>query len=95
METGEVEFKDIEKQCKEEECKKPFILTAGEQRYFSKKMDEESGKPLKMPTRCPDCRAKKRRAANSPFNVLRGKEVADAGVGKEASHMGVGKEGQE
>lgn len=79
------EFKDVEKQCKEQDCKKTFILTAGEQEFFE-------SKGLHMPARCPDCRAKKKRMATSPFSPLRGKEFP--GMGSEEP-VGVGAEGQE
>lgn len=58
---------DVEKVCKERDCKKPFILTAGEQDFC-----EKMGYP--MPARCPSCREKRKVQARSPFKSLKGKE---------------------
>lgn len=80
------EFQDVEKQCKEEDCKQTFILEAGEQEFFHKK-------ELHMPSRCKSCRDKKRRQKESPFAPLTGKEFPENQDGKE--HIGVAEDGQE
>jgi hypothetical protein len=92
-------FKDIEKVCWVKGCGKTFTLTAGEQEFFSTKIDPETNEPLRMPSRCPDCRVKAReermrnrqqqeKRDRSPFNAMRGKETPGMGVG-------VGAEGKE
>jgi hypothetical protein len=77
------EFVDVEKQCKEEDCKKTFVLTSGEQDFYTRK-------GLHLPARCPDCRQKKKNRENGPFSSLKGKEFADG-----SQNIGVAGEGQE
>ncbi len=39
----EKEYRDLEPQCKEEECRKPFTLSAGEQRFFDRHAVDDKG----------------------------------------------------
>lgn len=51
------DFKPITKTCVEETCGKPFVIGAGEQRfYFSKEMT--------LPKRCPECRQRRKALIN-------------------------------
>lgn len=48
------------------DCSQGFEISVGEQKFFASKKGDD-GKPMTLPKRCPDCRAKKKAQKNSPF----------------------------
>lgn len=54
-------FQDIDKVCIEENCKAPFVWTAGEQSFMQQLHDEGKIKEINPPKRCSDCRAAKKK----------------------------------
>lgn len=42
------EYRDVERQCKERSCKKPFILSAGEQAFFDRNAIRSDGKRIEI-----------------------------------------------
>ncbi len=72
---------DIDLQCRE--CSAAFVWTAGEQAFYSEKG------LTNQPTRCPECRANKRRLRNEVVtasgSIRIQYPVVCAGCGKEAT----------
>lgn len=48
------QYNDIQERCVEQDCRKKYIITAGEQAFYAQK-------GFQLPRRCPDCRAKRKR----------------------------------
>ena len=51
------------------ECKKNFLITAGEQEFYSSHHDDK-GNPFKEPRRCKECRQNRRNRSESPFREV-------------------------
>jgi hypothetical protein len=53
------EYEDEELTCREQDCGAKFVHTAGEQQWMREKWPND----YKKPTRCKDCRKKRREAS--------------------------------
>lgn len=57
-----MDYQDKTIVCRENDCKKEFVFTAGEQKFYAEKGFNNE------PTRCPECRAKRKAENNRNRN---------------------------